>query len=213
MSKPLPRNSGRRGVLAFMFAITLAALVVLAGWVWQHRRHAHRAPAPAVYAEPGWMPANKSDRWKCIVIHHSAGEVGGAVSFDLAHRKRGWEGLGYHFVIGNGSETGDGQVEIGFRWNLQKQGAHCKTDDHFYNDHGIGICLVGNFDNHEPSQQQMDSLARLVRFLCREFDIPPSHIYTHGGVTGKTACPGKLFDLAAFKRALGIDEQLPQAGS
>ena len=63
-------------------------------------------------------------------------------------------------MIGNGSQSGDGQVEIGPRWVKQKYGAHCKTDDHFYNEHGIGICLVGNFNNHQPDAKQMQSLAQ-----------------------------------------------------
>lgn len=145
------------------------------------------------------MPAAKSDRWKCIVIHHSASEEGGAERFDEWHRKKGWDELGYHFVIGNGSDTGDGQVEVGPRWVKQKWGAHCKTDDEYYNQHGIGICLVGNFNNHPPSAKQMQSLARLVAFLSREFQIPASHIYTHGGVTGKTECPGKKFNVELLK--------------
>ncbi|MBM4054820.1 MAG: hypothetical protein FJ264_09150 [Planctomycetes bacterium] len=43
--------------------------------------------------------------WKYIVIHHSASESGCAAEFDKFHReKRHWEnGLGYHFVIGNGN--------------------------------------------------------------------------------------------------------------
>lgn len=160
-----------------------------------------------VYREPGWLPEHKSDRWKCIVIHHSADEVGSAAKYDEIHRnEKGWDELGYHFVIGNGSETEDGEVEIGPRWVKQKYGAHCKTDDHFYNDHGIGICLVGNFNNHPPDEKQMQSLARLVHFLCIEFNISTSEIFTHGGVTGRTECPGRQFDLAKLKRILAGTE-------
>lgn len=142
-----------------------------------------------------WIPTRPSDRWECIVIHHSGSEDGGAERFDEWHKERGWEGLGYHFVIGNGTDTGDGEVEVGFRWQEQEHGAHCKTDDGYYNQHGIGICLVGNFDSTEPTPAQMHSLVRLCRFLCKRFHIPPSHILTHGGITGKTDCPGKNFDV------------------
>ncbi|MFQ5589758.1 MAG: peptidoglycan-binding protein, partial [Phycisphaerae bacterium] len=54
-----------------------------------------------------------SPRWTTIVIHHSATETGGASLFDRFHRKRGWDGLGYHFVIGNGTDTPDGLIEVG----------------------------------------------------------------------------------------------------
>ena len=93
-----------------------------------------------------------------------------------------------------------GQVEVGPRWTEQKHGAHTKTADEYYNQHGIGICLVGNFDKYPPNPKQMESLARLVKYLCRQYHIPVSHIYTHGGITHKTDCPGKYFDLAKLKR-------------
>jgi N-acetyl-anhydromuramyl-L-alanine amidase AmpD len=162
----------------------------------------HPMPVAPSGNQSAWMPEHPSNRWECIVIHHSASDVGGAARFDQWHRAKGWDELGYHFVIGNGSDTGDGQIEVGPRWREQKHGAHCKTPDEYYNQHGIGICLVGNFDDYDPSPAQLASLAALCRFLCKQFNIPPSHIYTHGGVTGKTDCPGKLFDVGALRREL-----------
>ena len=198
MRKSRKSGSARSGARAFLWLITVAGLAAGALWAW----HRGESNVPRVRPEPGWMPAAKSNRWECIVIHHSAGEVGGAERFDELHRGKKWDELGYHFVIGNGSDTDDGEVEVGPRWTKQKHGAHCKTEDGYYNEHGIGICLVGNFDNHPPDERQMQSLTRLVRFLSAEFKIPPSAIHTHGGIPGKTACPGKYFDLEAFKRRL-----------
>lgn len=58
-----------------------------------------------------------------IVIHHSATDIGSAASFDRRHRLiNHWDELGYHFVIGNGSGSGDGAIEIGTRWYKQKWG-------------------------------------------------------------------------------------------
>jgi N-acetyl-anhydromuramyl-L-alanine amidase AmpD len=139
------------------------------------------------------------------VIHHSASNSGGATSFDAYHRNvRRWDELGYHFVIGNGTETGDGVIEVGSRWAKQKHGAHCKTPDNRYNDHGIGICLVGNFNNARPSAAQLASLNKLLLFLTdpRGCAIPPGRIHTHKDVTHKTECPGRLFSLTAVKREL-----------
>ena len=104
-------------------------------------------------------------------------------------------------VIGNGTNSGNGQVEVGGRWRSQKWGAHAKTADNRYNDYGIGICLVGNFDVEKPSAAQTQNLNKLVRFLCRRYNIPANKVYTHGGVTRQTRCPGKHFDLKALRRA------------
>lgn len=168
------------------------ALALGGCWLlFQSQRHQIGPAAP----EAAWIPERPSDRWECIVVHHSASDIGGAERFDKWHRAKGWDGLGYHFVIGNGTDTPDGKVEVGFRWAQQAHGAHCKTPDEFYNQHGIGICLVGNFDNYTPTAAQQRSLVRLCRFLCKRFKIGPDHIYTHGGITGKTDCPGKNFDV------------------
>ena len=67
------------------------------------------------------MPSNKSDRWTCIVIHHSATDEGNAERFDRMHKAKGWDELGYDFVIGNGTDTRDGQVEVGPRWPVQNR--------------------------------------------------------------------------------------------
>jgi len=165
------------------------------------RRTPVRSARPPVVhsyrADPGWMPpGGVSDRWSDIVIHHSASSSGGAQSFDRHHREvNHWDELGYHFVIGNGTETADGTIEVGPRWTKQKHGAHCKTPDNYYNDHGIGICLVGNFERTHPSGAQLASLARLLAFLQGTCHISSGRIRTHGGITGKTACPGRLFPI------------------
>jgi len=161
-------------------------------------------PEPARFTKT-WYPQGRriSSRWTRIVIHHSATTTGGARVFDKYHRKvNGWDELGYHFVIGNGRGTVDGMIEVGSRWHKQKHGAHCKTPDNYFNNHGIGICLVGDFTERPPSAAQMAALEQLVRFLSRECHIPPGMVTSHGAVTGKTACPGNLFPLRRFQRSL-----------
>lgn len=157
-----------------------------------------------------WRPRGGiSNRWDAIVIHHSGSPSGNARLFDRHHRrKNGWDELGYHFVIGNGRGSGDGQVEVGPRWIKQKHGAHCKTSDNYYNNHGIGICLVGDFRAAAPTKAQMESLVRLVHFLMVECRILGKNVKTHRGVTGKTICPGPKFPFKSFRRMIG-----PHSGS
>lgn len=167
-----------------------------------HRPRVHRS-IPS--GGESWFPAGRriSPRWTRIVIHHSATTAGGARVFDKYHRDvNGWDELGYHFVIGNGSGVADGLIEVGPRWHKQKHGAHCKTPDNYFNNHGIGICLVGDFTRTRPTAAQMASLQRLVGFLSRQCRIGPDQITTHGAVTGKTECPGHLFPMASVHRSL-----------
>lgn len=139
-----------------------------------------------------------SDRWKNIIIHHSATDQGDSLLFDKVHSDKGWEGIGYHFVISNGSRGRvDGQIEVSPRWLKQVPGAHCKADH--MNERAIGICLVGNFNNGQPTRRQMDSLVFLVKTLSRYYRIPSRKILGHGQVEGaQTDCPGTQFPWDMF---------------
>jgi N-acetyl-anhydromuramyl-L-alanine amidase AmpD len=130
--------------------------------------------------------------WRYIVVHHSATASGSAATIDREHRRRGWDGLGYHFVIDNGNGGPDGRVETGQRWRQQKWGAHTgNTPNNEYNNYGIGICLVGDFTTSMPSRAQLDSLRELVTRLAAEHDIPPQNVICHRDAPGaSTECPG-----------------------
>jgi len=141
-------------------------------------------------------------RWQYIVVHHSATEIGNADLFDVGHRRRGfWNGLGYHFVIDNGtSGTRKGEIETSHRWIHQMDGAHCNAND--MNKKGIGICLVGNFDEDRVSRDQLDALVWLVRQLQGKYGIPRHRVLQHREVKNGTHCPGKNFPWSDFKKQI-----------
>jgi N-acetyl-anhydromuramyl-L-alanine amidase AmpD len=150
--------------------------------------------------------------WQWIVVHHSATPTGGAVAFDRMHKNNGWDELGYHFVIGNGTGSADGLVEVGSRWLKQKWGAHTRTPDQRYNNFGIGICLVGNFENTRPTPAQMQSLARLTAYLMKTYRIPADRILGHRDCK-PTECPGHNVILADVRRlSLGALAELSGVG-
>ena len=154
-----------------------------------------------------WLPASQVEKkWTAVVIHHSGTEKGNAAIFDRWHREGNhWEGVGYDFVIGNGTNSGDGQVEVTFRWRNQMTGAHCGgTPGNWANREAVGICLVGNFNRTVPTGRQMQSLVRLIRFLQKRYGIPKTRIYGHNITPGarKTDCPGKNFPMARLKSML-----------
>lgn len=146
-----------------------------------------------------WSPMARANRWNWIIIHHSATPTGGAAAFDKMHKAKGWDELGYHFVIGNGTDTRDGSVEVGPRWSRQKWGAHTKTPDNRYNDYGIGVCLVGNFDTARPSYAQMRATAKLVAHLMKTYHVPPERVIGHG-MAKPTECPGRNMSIAEVRR-------------
>lgn len=157
---------------------------------------------PAVGGNP-WKPATTPRGWKYIVLHHTATGTGSVDSIHADHVKKKdkngnhWLGIGYHFVIGNGHGMTDGDIEPTFRWRTQIQGAHAGSSDKEYNEVGIGICLVGNFENEPPTPAQIQSTKLLVQTLRREYGIAADHVVPHKDIRASaTACPGKLFPLA-----------------
>ena len=145
------------------------------------------------------IPLYKTSKWRYIIIHHSATDAGNAYSLYDMHLRRGfWNGLGYHFVIDNGTfGKAIGQIEISPRWIKQQDGAHCKASN--MNSMGIGICLVGNYSEDQVPEKQLDSLVYLVCMLQHYYNIPTSNILGHGQVAGAaTECPGLRFPWKLF---------------
>jgi N-acetyl-anhydromuramyl-L-alanine amidase AmpD len=144
----------------------------------------------------------KADRpWRYIVLHHSAHSSGNYAQIDREHRQAlGTAGCGYHFVIGNGSGSPDGQIEIAERWSDQKGGAHCRNGKNpDVNEYGIGICLIGNFDDAPPTARQIEASRALVSYLSDRYHISSDRIGPHSLLAnGPTACPGKNFPATAI---------------
>ena len=159
-----------------------------------------------------WSVRHRGKQWHYIVIHHSATDAGSAAQFDAWHKKKGWDGLAYDFVIGNGTGSADGAVEVGYRWREQKRGAHAGND--LMNIEGIGICLVGDFTKTRPTSAQMRSLSRLCNFLSSYCGIPRESFRLHGDVR-RTDCPGPLFprDFLAPQRSQRVTAGTAQGGS
>jgi len=186
----------RRWGIVVVAVVTLVAL--LTGGI----HYLGRDETPEV--DDAWSTEAGRREWRYIVLHHSATAGGNAERFDRFHREsRGWDELAYHFVIDNGQGGPDGLVEVGPRWTSQKHGAHTGgTQGDEYNQHGIGICLVGDFTAGGPTRAQLKSLDRLLRHLMARHGISTSRVIGHGEAPGaESACPG-----AAFQRY--IDETL-----
>jgi hypothetical protein len=171
---------------------------------------------PRVGSNP-WRPTVAARDWKHIVIHHTATGTGSVESINDAHLKNKdkngnpWLGIGYHFVIGNGQGMPDGAIEPTFRWRTQIQGAHAGSTNKDYNERGIGVCLVGNFEKSPPTAAQRKSVKLLVATLKAEYKIPPAGVVGHKDIrASSTECPGKLFPMAEVAASepgifLGLD--------
>ena len=130
---------------------------------------------------------NYTSDWRTITLHHSGTLQGSAAPFDRDHRRRHMGGLFYHFVIGNGTNTPDGTLEVGWRWRQQVK-ANRPYD--------IQICVVGDFNRQHMSEAQFSTLTRLVEMLRQDYNISLSSVRRHEDIKGKhTECPGRNFPL------------------
>jgi hypothetical protein len=148
----------------------------------------------------------KRRRWQFIVVHNSGTRQGNARVFDYYHRhvRRMQNGLAYHFVIGNGTSTGNGQIEVGDRWRRQINGGHVHSD--YLNNISLGICLVGDFNRSQPTRAQLDSCEELIRYLrdrCGKTDRGTIPVRPHREMNPPrwpTDCPGDDFPYSWFRR-------------
>jgi N-acetylmuramoyl-L-alanine amidase len=119
-----------------------------------------------------------------IIVHCSATPAGKPYTvedIDKWHRQRGFDGIGYHFVV-----YLDGSVHKGR--SLEKVGAHCLG----HNKNSIGVCYVGGLTadgkmvNDTRTLAQKLSLQRLLAELKAQF--PDAEIHGHRDFAAK-ACP------------------------
>lgn len=131
-----------------------------------------------------------------IIIHCTATKDGVEVhasDIDRWHRKKGWNGIGYHYVI-----TLDGSIERGRADEVT--GAH--TVGH--NSISIGVVYVGGLDRlgkakDTRTEAQKAAMLELCRALCQKY--PEAKISGHRQWAAKS-CP--CFDAPAWAEANGL---------
>ncbi|MBQ8462722.1 MAG: N-acetylmuramoyl-L-alanine amidase [Prevotella sp.] len=119
-----------------------------------------------------------------IVIHCSAvrpDQESSAKDIDNWHRDKGWNGIGYHYVVRRSGQIEPGRPE-------ETVGAHCVN----HNRHSLGICYEGGLDiRGKPAdtrtEAQRASLRRLLEELHRAY--PRALIVGHHDLNPQKDCP------------------------
>ena len=138
-------------------------------------------------------------RWDGVVIHHSGSVIGSAVEIAAEHEARGLHGLGYHFVVGNGRGSGEGEIHVGYRWLDQLPGAHVAgANADALNRRYLGVCLVGDGDRRPFSDGQLARSAELVGALLSELGLSVDDVTTHRDLAAVSS-PGRMFPESEFR--------------
>ena len=147
------------------------------------------------------------ERWKYIVIHHSAGAYGDIDFLRKVHKERQSkdpiDAIPYHYIIGNGNGLKEGEIASGWRQKHDVWGAHVSFRNVDYDLRGIGICLIGDHEVNPVSEPQYNALIALTKRLMNRYGIAVDNVVGHGSIKGEsTKCPGKLFPMTRFKQDL-----------
>lgn len=153
-------------------------------------------PVPGVIARSQWTnakPIMTRDAYAMggvarITVHHDAIPSTGIRSMSdsarrlesvrRSHISNGWVDIGYHYSID----------PMGRVWEARPnnlQGAHVKNQ----NEHNLGIMLMGNFNEHAPTSDALNTLDSFLAEMMRRYRVPIGRVYTHQEL-GQTACPG-----------------------
>jgi len=138
-----------------------------------------------------------------LVLHHTERSIDWPAFVRLRHRMRGWEDIGYHFVIGNGLFAQPGTLIVGRP--EEYMGAHA----HGYNRNSLGICLIGNFDRSIPDPAQWKAAIDLLAQKSVEYDVDLDHVIGHREIPGAgKSCPGFRIDLDIMRQQVSEAQAL-----
>lgn len=132
-----------------------------------------------------------------IILHCAATPEGKdftVADIDRWHRNRGFDCIGYHWVIYR-----DGTVHCGRE--AERAGAHCTG----HNANSIGVCYIGGCDAKGKNPKdtrtpaQREAMKELVKRLLAEY--PGATVHGHNEFAAK-ACPS--FDVGSWLKEAGI---------
>jgi len=129
-----------------------------------------------------------------IIVHCSDSSFGNASLIRQWHKERGFDDIGYHYVINNGYVSKgiydpniDGVIEDGRPLDII--GAHCQG----HNRDSIGICLIGV---RTFTWEQFKSLKQLLDALITSYNLYTTDVYGHYDFSSNKTCPN--FNVKSF---------------
>ncbi|MBI5414296.1 SpoIID/LytB domain-containing protein [Candidatus Peregrinibacteria bacterium] len=167
-------------------------------------------------------PFQYSSKIEKVVIHHTARALDGDARdpkeimraiYSYHALSRGWGDIGYNFVIDRNGYIYEGRA-----------GGNNVVAGHVYcaNVQTIGIALMGNFEEENPTDAQVDALKKFLPHLAKTYQLDlTAESRFHGKYLpnllghrdlGATACPGEnmYFLLQFLRAAIGGTESIQE---
>jgi hypothetical protein len=118
-----------------------------------------------------------------------------------------WLDIPYHYIIDL-----DGKIFEG------RKIAYAGDTNTEYDPTGHALIeVVGNFEEVEPNQQQLDAVVKLMAMLAQKYKVPLDHIASHRDFSKQTVCPGanlyRYVQDGYFRRKVALRLAQEQAGT
>jgi hypothetical protein len=131
----------------------------------------------------GWLVYDQplDQVYQVIIVHHSALPLsdGPREIQNLHMDEKGFADIGYHYLIDQNGSLYEGRA-------IDVRGAHTLG----YNYGSIGICLIGNFEEIQPAQPQIEMLQSLIACLLGRYPNINRLAGHRDYNPGVTLCPG-----------------------
>jgi hypothetical protein len=139
-----------------------------------------------------------------LTVHHWGVDVAGMnteKSFMIrrmdgllcSHLARNYGDIGYHFVLDPTGRLWEGR-------SLELEGAHVCGE----NEHNLGVMLLGNFQSERPTDAQLLSLGRVVKWATALYSIDGHRVFGHCDLAS-SVCPGmNLYPQVRIMREKGV---------
>jgi hypothetical protein len=143
-------------------------------------------------ADWGWVPIDttfKVHEIEKITIHHGGVEFKRGTDPEehlrnlqaWSRSEKHWIDIPYHYMIDL-----DGNI-----YECRPINIPGDTNTEYDPESHALICVMGNYEIQELSEEQLDALIKMCVYLVQKFDVPVSEIKGHKDYSGMTVCPGK----------------------
>lgn len=130
-----------------------------------------------------------------IILHHTGVIKDQTVQqIHNYHIGKGWIGIGYNFFVYKNGEIYKGR-------GLEYVGAHCKG----HNEHTIGICAVGDYNNELMTNAQKQSITKLISDIYTQYSNKIDFVKGHKELAA-TDCPGKNYPIDEIKASITLEK-------
>jgi hypothetical protein len=111
---------------------------------------------------------------------------------------KGWLDIPYHYIIDL-----EGRVYAG------RDIAYAGDTNTEYDPSGHALIeVVGNFEEVEPNQAQLDAVVNVMAMLAKKYKVPVANIASHRDYSNNTVCPGA--NLYRYVQGGYLKEQVAQ---